>query len=35
MDRIFDMIAIEDSEYLLLAGDEGLLKATKDQEIKH
>lgn len=35
MNRIFDMIVIEDSEQLLLAGDEGLLKATKDQEIKH
>ena len=29
------MIEIEDSEQLLLAGDEGLLKATRDQEIKH
>ena len=33
--NIYDMIAIEDSEYLLLAGQWGLLKATKDQAIKH
>ena len=32
---IFDFIAIEDSELLLLAGGRGLLKATKDQAIKH
>ena len=32
---IFDFIANQDSEQLLLAGDEGVLKATKDQAIKH
>jgi hypothetical protein len=29
------MIAIEDSEYLLLGGWIGVMKATKDQAIKH
>jgi hypothetical protein len=29
------MIAIKDSEELLLAGWNGLLKATKDQAVKH
>ena len=33
--NIKDMIAIEDSGQLLLAGDNGLLKATKDIAIKH
>ena len=33
--RICDMIAIKDSEQLLLAGFKGLLKATKDKVIKH
>ena len=32
---IRDMIAIEDSENLLLAGSGGVVKATKDQAIKH
>ena len=32
---IWDMIAIEESEQLLLAGLGGLLRATKDQVIKH
>ena len=31
---IYDMIEIEDSEQLLLAGREGVLKATKDRAIK-
>ena len=35
IDTIFDMIAIDDSEQLLLAGCSGLLKARKDQAIKH
>ena len=30
-----DMIVIEDSHQLLMAGAKGLLKATKDQAIKH
>jgi hypothetical protein len=33
-DHIFDILAIDDTHYLL-AADEGLLKTTKDQLIKH
>ena len=33
--RIYDIIAIENSQHLLLAGYRGLLKATQDQVIKH
>ena len=33
--RIHDILQINDSQQLLLAGAEGLLKATKDQVIKH
>ena len=32
---IYDIIAIEDSDQLLLAGYRGLLKRTKDQVTKH
>ena len=35
IDDIYDMIAIDDSEQLLLAGYKGVLKATKDQAIKY
>lgn len=33
--NIYNIIAIEDSEQLLLVGTKGLMKATKDQAIKH